>query len=274
MSSPLNFLFIKTILMAKTENFEDKKNSLKAELLAKCSQAGCGTKPLVFNLNRGAKNLIIPCTTTITYKGAVFNLRYSRKFDTPFEEEQSSDISVSMDPISISDGQLVTKDRALSMFLCLHPHNSKNGKFMLEDKEEEERLIIEEEETRMQAVEKISTSQIDELQACYNVLTGADPSGLESRTLKCDLYLKARTEAKRVLAAFGDKKTLVKYKLFTALKLGYIQINSSKTELTWKGGGNIINVLPNQNVFDAFAELCLSENGAEVYEMLNKQLSK
>lgn len=260
--------------MAKTENFEDKKSSLKAELLAKCKQVGCGEKPLIFNLNRGMKNLILPCTVTITYKGAVFNLRYSRKFDTPFEDEQNSELNTSLNPISISDGQLITKDRALSMFLYLHPHNNKNGKFLLEDKEEEENSVIEEEETRMQAAEKINTSQIDELQACYNVLTGADPSGMASRTLKCDLYIKARTEAKKVLEAFGDKKTLVKYKLFTALKLGLIQINSSKTELTWRGGGNIVNVLPNQSIFDAFAELCLSEKGVEVYEMLNKQLSK
>lgn len=260
--------------MAKTESFEDKKNSLKAELEAKCKQAGCGTKPLVFNLNKGMRNLIIPCTATISYKGAVFNLRYSKKFDTPFEEDQNPEINTSMNPVPISDGQLITRDRALSMFLLLHPHNSKNGKFLLEDKEEEENSIIAEEETRMQAVEKIRTSQIDELQACYNVLTGSDPSGMESRTLKCDLYVKARTDAKKVLEAFGDKKTLIKYKLFTALKLGYIQMNSSKTELTWKGGGSIINVLSGQNVFDAFAQLCLTENGVEVYEMLNKQLSK
>lgn len=260
--------------MAKTESFEDKKNSLKAELEAKCKQAGCGTKPLVFNLNKGMRNLIIPCTATISYKGAVFNLRYSKKFDTPFEEDQNPEINTSMNPVSISDGQLITRDRALSMFLLLHPHNSKNGKFSLEDKEEEEKAIVEEEETRMQAIEKISTSQIDELQACYNVLTGSDPTGLESRTLKCDLYIKARTEAKKVLEAFGDKKTLIKYKLFTALKLGYVQINSAKTELTWKGGASIINVLHGQNVFDAFAQLCLTENGVEVYEMLNKQLAK
>lgn len=260
--------------MAKTESFEDKKSALKAELEAICKQAGCGTKPLIFNLNKGIHNLILPCTATLVYKGAVFNLRYSKKFDTPFEEDQNPEINKSLNPIFISDGQLITSDRALSMFLLLHPHNSKNGKFFIEDKEEEEKSIIDEEETRMDAVEKIKTSQIDELQACYNVLTGADPTGLESRTLKCDLYIKARTEAKRVLEAFDDKRTLVKYKLFTALKLGCIQINSSKTELTWKGGGSIVNVLPGQNVFDAFAQLCLTENGVEVYEMLNKQLSK
>lgn len=145
---------------------------------------------------------------------------------------------------------------------------------MMEDKKKEEEENIASMELFSDVFEKIKTAQIEELNACYNVVTGYDPTGMSSRTLRSDLYTVARNYPKKVLDAFNDERTLIKFKLFAAIKEGHIVMDRDRLNLSWKGGNNIINVLPGEDVFNAFAQLCLSENGVQTLEILNKRLSQ
>ena len=261
--------------MAKAVNYEERKAAAKEKLIKSCEGAGCGKEVLVFKTNGRIRNLILKPESTIVVDDFVFNLRYSPKFDTPFVEDQDDSDSVVMKHIHI-EGVLRVRpsERALAMFLFLNPQNAKGGQYMLEDKKKKEEENIASMDLLFDVFEKIKTSQIEELRACYNVITGYDPTGMSSRTLRSDLYNVAKSSPKRVFDAFNDEKTLIKFKLFSAIKEGHIIIDRDRLNLSWKGGNNIINVLPGEDVFNAFAQLCMSENGMQTLEILNKRLSQ
>lgn len=261
--------------MAKVVNYEEKKQAVKQKLIEKCESAGCGKEALVFMTNKRTRNLIIKPETTIVADGFVFNLRYSPRFDSPFEDDQDETGSSGLRHIHIEESLRVRPNqRALAMFLFLNPMNSQHGQYVMVDKKQEEEENISLMDTDFAILDKIRSSQIEELRACYNVVTGMDPSGMSSRTLRSDLYILARKSPKKILEAFEDEKTLIKFKLFAAIKEGYIVISTDRLSLSWKGGNSIVNVMPGEDVYNAFAQLCMSENGVETLEILNKRLSQ
>lgn len=260
--------------MAKLESFEERRKSVKDALLKRCDEAGCGKSDMVFRLTGGCRTLLLKPKALLTEDSIVFNLNYSARMNSPFEDDQDEGVTGMY--VTINDGFIrVRKDqRALAMFLYLHPQQSKDGFFMLEDKRKKDDERLSEMDCKFAALDKIRSAQVEELQACYNVMTGNDPSGMETRSLRSDLYVMAERDASGVAKAFEDKRTLIRYKLFNGLKNGVVRVNEQRTALTWRAGGQIIHVLPGENVYDAFADYCLGDMGAETLDNLNKLLSK
>lgn len=261
--------------MAKIISYEEKRLAAKKKLVERCEEMGCGKEIMVFRTNRHTRNLIIKPIATVDVDGFVFNLRYTPRFESPFEEDQDDTATIGLRHIHM-EGFLRVRpsQKALAMFLLLNPHNGVNGQYHIEDKKQKEEENISLMDTDFAVLDKIRSAQIEELRACYNVVTGMDPSGMSSRTLRSDLYIEARKSPKKVLGAFEDEKTLIKFKLFAAIKEGYIVISQDRTSLSWKGGNSIINVMPGEDVYNAFAQLCMSENGVQTLEILNKRLSQ
>lgn len=261
--------------MAKIINYEEKRLAAKKKLIERCESAGCGKETLVFRTNRRTRNLIIKPVATALVDGFVFNLRYSPRFDSPFEDDQDDTAATGLRHIHLEESLRVRPtQRALAMFLFLNPLNGANGQYHAEDKKQEEDENICSMDTDFAVLDRIRSAQIEELRACYNVVTGGDPSGMSSRTLRSDLYILARKSPKKVLDAFEDEKTLIKFKLFAAIKEGYVVVSPDRTSLSWKGGNSIVNVMPGEDVYNAFAQLCMGENGVETLEILNKRLSQ
>lgn len=199
--------------MADNKSYEEKKEDIKKALLKKCTDAGCGKKTLRFLLNNGRQNLMMKPKCTIYVDGYAFNLRYSKRSDTPFEDDQNmADAELDMYTVNVDDGALVVlpHERCLAAFLYLHAGHGENGFFRLEDKDKEAVRNVSELEIQSAVFDKIKNGQIEDLQSAYGALTGADPAGMEYKTLQSDLFIQARQDAAVVLDAFNKRRKVNK----------------------------------------------------------------
>ena len=260
--------------MAKKQKTREE---VKADLLKKC-RLTFADKDLYRWLSTNANEMLSP-KCVINVDNHIFRLRYLDNYDTPFEEEQPTNLPVRLKRINILDNELTTssKEQALNMFLLLNPANIDNGgnRYRLENREKESAQVLQNYELKDEAANKIRTSDLEDAKAALFVLTAKDTMSLSSSEIRLELRNIVEYNPQNVIDAFNDEKTAIKFKYFTAIKLGYLVTNLDETTLRWDSSNKIFFTVPlGENMADNFAEFCLSNKGKEVLELLYEKLLK
>lgn len=250
------------------------REEIKAELMDKCFAAGVGKKPLKWISKHMYEMLRPKCHLVID--NHIFRLRYVKEFDTPFEEDQPEG-DVRLDRINIDEYELETgaSDLALNMFLMLNPLNEENGgkRYRLENKKKEAEDALTNYELIDNAIAKIRDSNLEQIKAALHVITGWDTIDMGSSEVRLELRKQVETIPEVVIRAFEDETTEIKFKFFTAKRLGYLVSNNEETTLKWGGTEKIFFTIPmGQNLAEQFANHCLSEKGKPILAALNEKL--
>jgi hypothetical protein len=255
-----------------------ERNKIKKELLEMCKANGAGKKTLRFSAPKRWSITEKP-TSLLKYKGYTFKMRYAPEFETPFYEDQDPNAEPILNIILFEDYELYVSnsDKTLASYLMLHPHcDMMGGKWYgIENKEkeaEDELIFMEKEE---QARNKARTEGLETVQAVYDVLTGRSASSVTPSEIRVTIIKLAKENPDVVLEAFGDEKTIIKYKYKSAVELGHIYTTNQDTVLKWKdSNGTILNIPAGASMPDEFAKFCLSDDkGNDVLEALQKKLA-
>jgi hypothetical protein len=260
--------------MAKKASFKEESEDVKSELLRKCEDAGCGKKDMIFRLNNDVRSVFIPARDSIRVEGSAVNLCYSKKFNSPFLDENEGADKIKLRAINISDGAIVVSanDRTLQMYLLL---SSFHGKFYsLVDKDKENRSVIVAAELKADAFDKIRTAKIEALRAAWYVVFKGDPGKRDSQDLAADLYGRANDTPKIVLEAFSDESAKNKFLLYTAIRGGVVSTDENMIVLSWKSGAKILTVSPGQDMYAEFSKFVLTDTGNEVRVQIEQALAK
>ena len=214
---------------------------------------------------------------TIKRNGYVFRLRYSPLFDTPFEEDQPKDVDVKLSRINMDECELTTPaaDICLYRFLMLNPSNKANGgkRFRLQNLEKEAEVAYDFYEILDKAAIKIRESELEEAKAAYSVISGLFTMDMSGSEVRLALRKIADKEPQKVLDAYENETTIIKYRYLSALRLGYLSLNETETALKWSGSDRpFLTIVAGESMSDRFSAYCLSERGREVYQTLCDKL--
>lgn len=251
------------------------REEVKKELLDKCLTVGVGRRPFKWV----CKNMIemLKPKATIVIDNYVFRLRYCEQFDTPFEEDQPEGLDVRLSRITMEDYELDTSVNqiGLNMFLMLNPLNEANGgeKFRLEDKKKEAEEALTTYELIDNAVLAIREANLEMAKAALHIITGWDTIDMGNSEIRLELRKQSEITPELVIRAFKDDTTAIKFKYFTAKRLGYLATNEEETTLRWGGTDKIFFTIPaGQDMAERFADYCLSDKGRPVLATLDEKL--
>lgn len=231
------------------------RDAIKKELVENCKKLGYLKKPLVFTCERQFQTISPKCQ--IIVDSEIFNLRYCKKYNSIFEDEQPVEDNVVLEQISIDDFVLMTRpnDIMLKMYLLLNPANKGNGGvlYRLEDKEKEAKAEYDIFEKKDTAVKLIRDSDITNCKAALFVITKSDVLDMESIECRLSLRKLADNNPDLVINAFEREDTKIIYRYRTLVRLGHIIENSDSIE--WGTGEVISQIMYGQNACDIFVAL-------------------
>lgn len=261
---------------AKTKSVETKE-SVREKILTDLEKKGVGRKPMTFILTNGRNNHSLKPKTRYIYRSKdntfVYNLRYVKIFDSPFEEDQDMDMTVELSRVDFPDFRWVVnpEEKALQMYLLLHPLYGKDKAFYLEDKEADAVELEREFDDMATVIDLCKSSDYESLQAVYSLLNPYINMEENVSVLRAGILNKVNNgvTAKEVIDLFGDRKSKIKFKLATAIRYGVVVVNRNNTELSWKEGGVILSCAPGLDVRKEFATWAAgTEEGGKAYDKI------
>lgn len=255
---------------------EKSRATIKAELKAKCFDAGVGTKGFKF-ISKNMYEMLRPKCTLVVGRH-VFKLRYVQDMDSPFEEDQPTDTELTIGTINIDDYALVTSPSqvALNMFMMLNSACEQNGgtRYKLEDKAREAKIEYDSFELIDKASDLIRNSGELEAKAALHVLTGVNTLEDSVMSVRLTLRKMANANPSPIVSAFDDSKTVIKYKFNAARYLGHLLVDDAETSVRWAGNGNLIlQGGLGKSISDEFALFCLTQEGKAVLDAIDDKLN-
>lgn len=225
--------------------------------------------------------VLLKPVSRIVRDGYVINLRYSPMYDHPFLDRQDTTIKTKVKPILFDEHQVdvTVAEPGKLMYLLLHKDNvaseNSNNQYWMEDKgreaQDEYDLMLTQDEAR----ELIKNSDEHEAKAAHYVLVGSGEHGISAIEARVGLMHYAHSHPEKVIEAFEDERTVFKFKLRTAMIIGYVYTNDDQTELYWEDTNGVILTIPaGTDMEEEFAKFCQTDKGKPVIERLSKELSK
>lgn len=250
------------------------REEIKAELLDKCFAAGVGKKPFKW-ISKYMYDMLRP-KCHIIIDNHIFRLRYVEEYDSPFEEDQPEG-EVRLSRINIEEYELNTSANALAlnMFMMLNPLKEGNGgdRYRLEDKKKEAEQALINYEFIDNAIAIVRDANLEHAKAALHVITGWDTIDMGSSEVRLELRKHVELIPNQVISAFEDETTEIKYKFFTAKRLGHLIPNDDSTTLRWGDSNKVFLTVPiGQDMANRFAIFCLSEKGKQTLAILNEKL--
>lgn len=262
---------------AKTDKKIKSREDVKRELLKECRNNTPKADNLLWISDNNYEMINPKCV--IHKDGYTFRLRYAPIFDTPFEEDQPSDITIKLRRLNIEQCELLTsaEDVCLTAFLMLNPANKTNGgkRFKLNDSEKEAKIQYDFYDILDKAAVMIREADLEQAKAAYSVMSGLHTLDMFGSEVRLGLRKIADEKPQEVIDAFADERTVIKYKYMSALRLQYLDVNDNETAVRWTGSDRpFLTIVAGTSMKDKFADYCLTADGKEVYEVLCEKLKK
>ena len=200
-------------------------------------------------------------------------MRYASNQRSVFEDEQDS--NAILEPIIFEDGMLTVgkENQTLQKFLHIHPLYNK--KFVEIDKEKDASVEVDIINAEAQALTIATSLTIDQLEMLTRGLFGKDPSVITTAEMKRDVLVFAKTNPTDFNQAMEDPTMKFKSEIQTFFDQRMILSRNKGRDVFFNLEGNkkrMLTVEFGRTVEDACAEYFKTEDGKEVFSMLNNLL--
>lgn len=257
---------------------ELSKEEVKEAIKKKCLSMGVGEKPMTFVLcgKRNNHSFRPKCKYIDKDTNYGFNLRYTPLADDPFEDDQDLGDVVELKRIDWPGDRwtVYPSDPCLQMYLLLHPYYGKDKVFYMEDRVADANELTNYYKKMTMVVDLCNTADQEVLESAYYMLHDNTRERNVSILRSGILRKMEEVGPEAVLEVFGDKRSIAKFRLQTALERGIVKMNASATSLNWSTGGEILKCAKGVNIRNEFSEWAISStDGQAVYEKLTKAIN-
>jgi len=231
-----------------------------------------GKSPLTWTIqtkhNRKKPLLYFDETTGINRE-----IRYASNQSSIFVDEQQGHVTLSH--VFFSDGSLHVprNNQALQKLLSLyHPQA---GKTWIELNPQKEAVDeVENIETKLEAMNLVSSLDIDDLEAIMRAEIGSEVNNLSSKELKRDAYNLANNHPSLFIDLANDEDIKFRNLANRAVEMGIVKLTDDNTVFKWAQNGKKIMTVPfDQHPYAAFAQYFKTDEGVQVMKSIVKKLS-
>jgi len=204
-------------------------------------------------------------------KGYERELRYATNQQSIFVDEQEGNVTLAH--IVFQKGHLMVpkEKRNLQEFLLHHPH--RNLVFKEHDKiaVAEDKLVSL--ELEIEALNVARELEVDALEAILRVEVGSEVSNMNSKELKRDILLFAKSNPKMFLALVEDENIHLRNVAIKALEQKIIKYDAKVKVFKWSTNNKKLLTVPfDENPFSAMAAWFKTDEGMEVLSSIEKKL--
>ena len=199
-------------------------------------------------------------------------IRYTINQKTPFVDEFKGDAR--LDHIIFRDGVLsVPKEKVvLQQILSLY-HPDLNNKYAEVDNEAAAKSDLEILNLEFEAMQVAMGLDIDHAEAIVRTELGSKVSAMSSQEIKRDLFLMARQDPGLFLELANDENINVRNLGIKAVEMGLIILENDQRTFKWGSNNRKLLVTPfDENPFSALASWFKTDEGVEVYQLIEKKL--
>lgn len=205
-------------------------------------------------------------------KGYEREIKYCRNQTTPFIDEMKG--PQRLEHIAFRNGKLyVPKDKVmLQKFLSIyHPESGKT--FVEFNAEEQAATDIDVLELQLKAMNLANQTDVDHAEAILRTELGNEVSKMTSKELKRDLLVFAQRNPELFLELINDENINIRNMGIKAVETGIIKLSEDQRTFKWASNGKKLITVPfDENPYSALAAYFKTDDGIEVYQIVEKRL--
>jgi hypothetical protein len=200
-------------------------------------------------------------------------LRYATNQNSPFVDEQKG--QVTLGHITFENGVLMVprRNQSLQKMLSLY-HPNRNKTFSEKDSVVEATNDLAYLEYEAKAMMLAFEIDIDQAEAILRVEVGSSVDKMNSKEIKRDLILLAKTNPVLFLELANDENVMLRNFAIKAKEAGIIKLSQDNRTFSWGANGKKLMTIPfEENPYSAMAAWFQTDEGLEVYKSIEKKFS-
>jgi hypothetical protein len=199
-------------------------------------------------------------------------LRYATNQNSPFKDEQKGESTLGH--IVFTNGALVVpkEQQSLQKLLSLY-HPGKDNSYTELDAIAEAVDELEDLELEINALNMAMNIDVDQAEAILRVELGSKVTAMNSKELKRDLLLFARSNPSLFLELANDENVELRNLAIRASESGIIKLSQDQRTFTWGTNDKKLMTVPfDENPFSAMAAFFKTDEGSEVFKSIEKKI--
>ena len=199
-------------------------------------------------------------------------IRYTLNQKTPFADEFKGESR--LDHIIFRDGVLnVPKEKVvLQQILSLY-HPDRNKKFAEVNREADAKSDLDELNLEFEAMQVAMSMDIDHAEAIVRTERGSAVAKMSSQEIKRDLFLMAKQQPELFLELANDENINIRNLGIKAVEMGIMILSNDQRTFLWGSNGRKLLTVPfDENPYSALTAWLKTDEGIEVYQVLEKKL--
>lgn len=201
-------------------------------------------------------------------------LRYARNSNTPFQDEQDS--NVILEPIVFEDGILrVPKNNpVLQEFLHYHPDNG--SVFYEFDSNKTAEESVEQLYNELDAQLKARDMEMSELEAVARIILGSKVDKMTTSEIKRDVMVYAKREPQDFMELVNDPSLQITNIAARAVSDGYLTVRNNNRDIYYNFKDNkkkLLTVPFGEEPIQALSSYLQSNDGLELYKFLEDKFA-
>tara|TARA_R100000664_G_C2758484_1_gene147396 strand:+ start:2632 stop:3432 length:801 start_codon:yes stop_codon:yes gene_type:complete len=199
-------------------------------------------------------------------------IRYTLNQKTVFADEFKGDSR--LDHIIFRDGVLnVPKERTVLQQILSIYHPDKGRLYAEVDHEADAKSDLDELNLEFEAIQAAMGMDIDHAEAIVRTERGSAVSRMSSQEIKRDLFLMAKDNPALFLELANDDNINIRNLGIKAVELGLLILSNDQRTFLWGSNNRRLLTVPfDENPYSALASWFKTDEGIEVYQLLEKKL--
>ena len=228
-------------------------------------------EPLTFTLGAKHSNrypLLWFDPTTSTQR----ELRYATNQNSPFVDEQKGEVTLGH--ITFSDGVLSVRknNQNLQKLLSLY-HPKKNIVYKEFEPIEIAKDELKEINLELEAMNSAKEMDVDHAEAILRVEKGSQVGDMNSKEIKRDLMIMARSNPKAFIAIANDENVGLRNVAIKGVEWNIIKLSQDQRTFHWGSNDRKLMTVPfDENPYSAIAAWFKTDEGVEVFKTIEKKL--
>lgn len=199
-------------------------------------------------------------------------IKYTTNQKTPFVDEFKG--AARLDHIIFRDGVLnVPKEKVVLQQILSIYHPDLGGIYGEVDNEKDAQDDLEVLNLEFEAMQAAMGIDIDHAEAIVRTERGSRVSKMSSKEVKRDLFLMARNNPELFLELVNDDNINIRNLGIKAVENGLITLSSDQRTFEWTSNKRKLLTVPfDENPYSALAAWFKTDEGVEVYQLIEKRL--
>lgn len=231
-----------------------------------------GTSPLTFTLCSKHSSRF-PLLYFDEETGTQRELRYATNQNSPFVDEQKGHVTIAH--IVFEDGVLLVpkSKQNLQKLLSLY-HPQRGGTYKEQDEVKEASNELDNIQLEIEALNLANTLDVDHAEAILRTELGSAVSKMNSKELKRDLLLLARSNPALFISLAHDENVELRSFGIRAVETNIITLSADQKTFKWAANGKKLMTVPfDEHPYSALASWFKTDEGMLVYKSIEKKFS-